>query len=192
MTTVTNNRWLTLFTLLLLTANIVTLALLWTHKGNGSNDRKPPPPLGEVFEYLTNELKLDSSQQHTYKQLREEHQGTQRPLQDSIGKAKDAFFALLQQSTTSDSLIQKYSKKIADLEQQKELFTFHHFQKLRAICNPEQQKKFDTIIQDVLKRMAPKRRQGPPPGREGDRPDRGRMPPPPDMENGDKDPPPHQ
>ena len=191
----TNNRLLPVITLLLLTANIVTLALLWAHKGGDSGDRNPPPPPGQVFEFVNNELKLDSMQREAYKKLREEHQAAQKPLQDSIRKAKDNFFALLQQGNTPDSTMQLFSKRASNAEQQLEILTFKHFQKLRALCNADQQKKFDTIIQDVLRRMAPPKRQGPPqgpppPGREGDRPDR-MPPPPPGMENGDQGPP-HQ
>ncbi|MEI9958667.1 MAG: hypothetical protein WDM90_20690 [Ferruginibacter sp.] len=40
----TNNRWLPVITLLLLTANIVTLGFLWTHKNNNGNVNMPPPP----------------------------------------------------------------------------------------------------------------------------------------------------
>jgi protein CpxP len=174
----TNNRWLSVITLLLLTANIVTLALLWTHKPGDRGDKNPPPPPGQVFEFVSHELKLDSTQQEAYKKLRDEHQAAQKPLQDSIRNAKDAFFALLQQGNPPDSLVQSYSKKASDAAQQLEVLTFKHFQKLRALCNAEQQKKFDSIIQDVLRRMAPQKPQGPPPGREGDRPDRDRMPPP--------------
>lgn len=189
----TNNRLLPVITLLLLTANIVTLALLWAHKGGGRGDKNPPPPRpGQVFEFVNNELKLDSLQREAYKKLRDEHQAAQKPLQDSIRKAKDNFFALLQQANTPDSMMQLYSKRASDAEQQLEILTYKHFQKLRALCNADQQKKFDTIIQDVLKRMAPPKRQGPPqgpppPGREGDRPDR--LPPPPDDRDG---PPPPQ
>ncbi len=176
----TNNPWLSVVTLLLLTANMVTLALLWTHKGTERGDRNPPPPPGQVFEFVTNELKLDSTQQEAYKKLRDEHQAGQKPLQDSIRNAKDAFFALLQQGNVPDSMMQAYSKKAGEAEQQLDVLTFKHFQKLRALCNAEQQKKFDTIIQDVLRRMAPPKHQGPPPppGREGDRPQRDMMPPP--------------
>lgn len=180
MTTSTNNRWFTIVILLLLTANIATLAILWiNHKGGGRGDgRMPPPPQGQVFEFVTNELKLDSLQKIAYSKLRDEHQVAQKTIHDSIGKAKDAFFALLQQPNVDDATIQAAAKKASDAESQMELLTFHHFQKLRAICNPEQQKKFDTIIQDVLRRMAPaKNRQGPPPGRPpGEGP--GRFPPP--------------
>lgn len=157
----TNNRWFTVITLMLLTANIVTLALLWTNKKHDSKYRNQPPPQhppgGQVFEFINHELKLDSVQQETYKKLREEHQSQVRPLRDSISRAKDNFFDLLKQESVSDSVVEYASKKIGNLEQQREIFTFRHFQKLRAICNTEQKIKFDSIIQQALKQMAPQR-----------------------------------
>lgn len=178
MSTVTNNRLLSVIILLLLTANIATLGYLWMHRPG--NAQQPPiaPPGGQVFEFITHELQLDSAQQKQYKALRDEHQSGQRPLQDSIRKAKDEFFELLKQPNLTDTEIQQQSSKVAAAEQQLELFTFKHFQKLRAICTAPQQKKFDEIIQDVLRRMAPaKRPQGPPPPGI-----RGGMPPPPEGE----------
>jgi periplasmic protein CpxP/Spy len=172
MSNATNNRWFTIITLLLLTANIVTLALLWTNKKPGRDHFNPPLPQqqpgGQVFQFLTNELKLDSAQQETYKKLRDEHRSQVRPFQDSIGKAKDSFFDLLKQENVSDSLVESFSKKIGNLEQQRDIFTFRHFQKLRAICNKEQKNKFDSIIQLALKQMAPPR--GPRPGIGKERP----------------------
>ena len=132
----TNNPLLSIIILLLLTANIVTLAFLWTHKGGDRREKgMPPPPVGggQVFEFVNNELKLDSAQRVAYGKLRDEHQPGQKPLQDSIRKAKDAFFALLQQSNAPDSLIMAGSRKTSETEQQLELLTFRHFQKLRAI-----------------------------------------------------------
>lgn len=163
----TNNRWLSVVTLLLLTANIVTLALLWTNKNKETGGDKFPPPAqgrGEVFEFLTNELKLSSAQQEAYRKLRDEHQAGQKELQDNIRKAKDALFSLLKQPGVADSLVHMYSRKAVEADQQLDEFTFRHFQKLRAICNAEQQEKFDKIIQDALRRMVPPRRQEPPPG----------------------------
>lgn len=170
----TNNRWLSVVTLLLLTANIVTLALLWTNKTRDKEEMRPPPPGGQVFEFLTHELKLDSAQQEAYKKLRDEHQAGQRGLQDNIRKAKDALFSLLKQPGVSDSLVHAYSRKAFEADQQLDEFTFRHFQKLRAICNADQQKRFDEIIQEALHRMAPPRRQGTPPGM---RPGEGPPPP---------------
>lgn len=178
MSNFTNNRWLSVITLLLLTANIVTLALLWTNKGKEQAEERfqPAPGRGQVFEFLTNELKLDSAQQEAYGKMRDEHRAGQRELQDSIRKTKDALFALLQQPGVSDSQMQEYSGRAARAEQKLDEFTFRHFQKVKAICNVEQQKRFEEIIQDALRRMAPPRRQGPPPGM---RPPEGEGPPPP-------------
>ena len=181
----TNNPLLSILILLLITANVVTLTLLWIHNKNDKGRREMPPPPqgpgGQVFEFVTNELKLDSTQQLSYKKLRDEHQAAQKPLQDSIRKSKDDLFSLLSQANAADADIQTASKKTAEFEQQLDLLTFHHFQKLRAICTAGQQKRFDEIIKDVLRRMAPPRRQGPPPGREGEGPGgpEGRRPPPP-------------
>jgi periplasmic protein CpxP/Spy len=163
MNNITNNRWLSVITLLLLTANIVTLALLWTNKSNNATDIKHPPPGGQVFEFLSRELNLTTAQKEAYRKLRDEHQAGVRPLHDSIRMAKDNFFALLQKENSADSLIQEYSKKTGELEQRLDVFTFRHFQKLRKICNAEQQQIFDNIIQEALHRMAgPKRPPGPP------------------------------
>ncbi len=164
MSNFTNNRWLTVITLLLLTANIVTLALLWTNKSNSATGMKHrPPPGGQVFEFLSKELNLNTEQKKAYRKLRDEHRAGVRPLHDSIRTAKDNFFALLQKENSADSLIQEYSKKTGELEQRLDVFTFQHFQQLRKICNAEQQQIFDNIIQDALHRMAgPKRPPGPP------------------------------
>ena len=171
----TNNRWLTVVTLLLLTANIITLALLWTTKNKDRGNMRPAPG-GQVFEFLTKELKLDEQQQEAYKKLRDEHQLARRGIRDSIRMAKDEFFALLKKPDVSDSVLHVYSGRAVAADQQLDEFTFRHFQKLRAICNAEQQKKFDDIIQEALRRMAPAKRRGPPrPGMN----DPERRPPPP-------------
>ena len=83
----TNNRWFTIISLLLVTANIVTLTLLWTnHKSRDQENKKMPPLQGEVFEFINNELKLDSSQRDKYRKLREEHRVVQSMIQDSLRK----------------------------------------------------------------------------------------------------------
>jgi Spy/CpxP family protein refolding chaperone len=191
MNTLTNNRLLSVVILVLLTANIATLGYLWLHRpGAGKMPPGPPASGGQVFEFVTKELQLDTAQQKTYAALRDEHQAGQRPLQDSIRKAKDEFFELLKQPALSDAELQQQSSKVAAAEQQLELFTFKHFQKLRTICTAPQQQKFDAIIQDVLRRMAPAKRPQrppppgirggmPPPPRDGEGPEDGMPPPPP-------------
>jgi len=179
MNSFTNNRWIAVITWVLLTANIVTLALLWTNK---KNDEKPAQhPFahgGQLFEFINRELNLDTVQQQTYKILRDEHQAGVRPLQDSIKKVKDDFFALLRDENVTETIIGEYTRKIGALEQQRDIITFKHFQKLRALCNKDQQIHFDSIIREIVQSMGgPKRPPGPPPpGMENDN----RRPPPPE------------
>jgi periplasmic protein CpxP/Spy len=178
MSNFTNNRWLSVVTLILLTANIITLTLLWTNKSHEKINNELPPQGGQAFEFIIQELKLDAVQQQAYTKLRDDHQLLQRETRDSINKAKDNLFALLRQTDISDSLVGTYSSRVGYFEQERDRATFKHFQKLRAICNKEQQIKFDNIIQEALRRMGgPKRPQAPPP---------------PGMENGNRRPPPPQ
>ncbi|MBL0146436.1 MAG: hypothetical protein IPP48_12520 [Chitinophagaceae bacterium] len=160
-----NNRWLTILTILLLTANIVTLVLLWKQRNIAHS-----PAFAEqmpAFEFIIRELKLNSSQQATYMQLVKEHREGQKSFQDNIRLAKDSFFSLLQ-NNTADALLKTESNKVANAIGELELYNYKHFQKLRAICNAEQQKKFDSIIKDILHRMAqPRRSQELPPPPDG-------------------------
>ena len=184
----TNNRWMGIVTLALITANIFTLALLWTNKEKEGRANKMPPPQGQVFEFITKELSLDSLQQMAYKKLREEHQMAMGPLQDSIRHAREDFFELLKQPAVTKEEVALLNNKISIAEEQLNLVTFNHFQKLRQLCSADQQKTFDGLIKEVLLRMAPARRpQGPPPGMDnGDRRPPG---PPPGMEERENRPP---
>ena len=183
MPTLKNNHWLSIATLILLAANIVTLTMLWTHKKHGDDGKKPPQ--GPVFEFLTKELQLNEEQQAAFKQLRDQHQAIQNQFRDSTRKAKDALFSLLQQPNVSDSLLQEYSKRATAFDQQLDIVTFRHFQQVRALCNATQQKKFDAIIKDAMSRM------GGPGGHPPPGPGAGDHHPPPGGEDGPPPPPKH-
>lgn len=162
-----SNRLLSVFTLLLLIANIITLILLWSNK-NGKPGGIGPMQKRPVFEFISKELSFTETQQSQFKKLRETHQAQQKPIMDSIRMAKDAFFDLLKLPNVSDTVLQKCNAKIGDYTQQLDLLNFKHFQQLRLICTPEQQAKFDKIINKVLIQMA-----GPKPlrGRPGEGPE---------------------
>lgn len=172
MTDLLKNRWLHILTILLLIANIVTLTLLWTYNKKNGDAKIPPPPSGPVFEFITKELSLNQQQQDAYKILREEHRAAQLVVQDSVRKSKDAFFELMKLPAVSDSLLQQGSSKAAAFQQQLDILTLKHFQKVRALCNAEQQIKFDNVIQDALRKMGNPRPHGPggppPPGERED------------------------
>jgi protein CpxP len=159
-----NNFWLYMISGILITANIVTLALLWTHKAKNDDNNHFRKPQGgpQLFEYISRELKFDQKQKDAYAVLRDEHHSGTEKLQDSIKAAKDELFMMLQQGNASEESITAQSNKAAALTARLDVFTFHHFQKVRALCTPDQQKRFDEIIQEAIHSMA--QPQGPPRG----------------------------
>jgi len=159
-----NYFWVYIISGILITANIVTLALLWTHKTENNNSRGDRRPQGgpQLFEYISRELNLDQKQKEAYALLRDEHHTGAEKLQDSIKAAKDKLFRMLQLPNTSEESITSQSNKAAALTAQLDVFTFLHFQKVRALCNARQQKRFDEIIQEAIQSMTHPQRPPPP------------------------------
>lgn len=160
MTGVTKNKLLTWAVLLLLAANIVTVYAFWSERARRSQIAMPPD------RFLIKELYFDKNQEEKYRQMVEEHQRRAFELIKHIRESKDQFFKLMQQPQVTDSTKKASAMAISQFTQQLDILTFEHFQAVRANCTPEQQKKFDDIIQNVLRRM----------GREG--PGNGPPPPP--------------
>jgi len=146
-------RFLKIVIICLLVVNIGTLSFIWLHHGHGG----PPPPhgRGDVAGFLTHELNFSPEQEKQFDQLREEHHHAMEKFQDEGRERHHQLFDLLHASTADSAAIQSAAKGIAENQSQIEVVTFHHFQQVRAICNPEQQKKFDEIIDEALRMMAP-------------------------------------
>lgn len=157
-----NNSWLYLIAGIIITANIVTLAMLWIHRG-GHEENHNSSNGPDLFEYLSKELSLSKQQENAYRDLRNEHREGSRRLRESIREAKDSLFDMLGQTNIPEEVILQQSNKAASLSAKLDTLTFHHFQKVRAMCTPDQQKRFDGVIRDALRMMGPQRH-GPPPG----------------------------
>ena len=110
-------------------------------------------------EYLVNELKFTSEQQLQFENLRSDHHNTVCPLTDEIKRQKTIFFSELQKKQIDTLKVDSLSKLITELHRKVDLTTFWHFNKIRHICTPEQQHRFDEIIQEGL--LNPQPKQGP-------------------------------
>ncbi len=178
MSNISKQKWMLPVLLLLLVTNVATLVYLWLPAKN------PPPLQGrQGFDLLVKELQMTDAQKTAYEQLRGEHQGSVRPLREQMKNSKDDLFELLKNDTVSLVTVETAAAKPALIQQQMDIASFQHFQKLRALCTAEQKEKFDKIIQDVIRQMAPmqggrrpdgpgNRPDGPPPGEgPGNRPD---------------------
>jgi len=183
MSTTSKNKLLTWLVLLLLVANAATLTLFWLGRA-----KHPPQPKGSPKDFLVTELKLDSQQQQQLEVLVKEHREAAEQLRGKTKEAKEHFFDLLKQPAVSDSAKQTAAKAVSAITEELDLLTLNHFQKVRALCTPAQQEKFDEIIHQLTNMMAQPR----PPMGPGDRPGGPGGPPPPGGPDGDRPPPPQQ
>ena len=122
--------------------------------------------------FLTEQLQFSEKQKEVFENLDETHRETMMDLDKKIRKQKDILFnSFGSDDVNTDSLI----KKNGELQVQKEVEVFRFFKSVRKICSPEQQEKFDKIINKALKGAG-----GEKPPRNNDRrpPREGGMPPP--------------
>ena len=132
--------------LLLMNAGTLTVMFMHSHPHDGNN-------LQEVSRWLTEQLKLNAEQQEKYKALQDEHRKNMESIHEQDRNLHDRYFELLHGETIDSVRVNQLADSIAINRKQTELTTFYDFKKIRAICNTEQQKKFDSIIGEVLKMM---------------------------------------
>lgn len=150
-----NTRFLKITIIVLLLVNIATLIFMLTgHKRHEGHI--PPPPHGRAgaFEFLTQELKLDEAQIKQFDEMRKQHHENVRNVQEKSRDLHHRFFDLLATSDSAGAV--QLADSMAQIQKQIELLTFGHFKQVRDICKPDQQKKFDAVINEALRMMAPK------------------------------------
>jgi len=183
------NKWTAIAFLVLIALNIITLSTLWI-----MHEREAERPNGKqpaLVDFLVKELGLDSAQKKKLIVLQDEHRQQMQAIRRYNRDAKNAFFDLLQQEDLSDTALATAAKEAVRYDAETDMLTFRHFQQIRALCNPEQKVKFESVIRQVLRMMAPpppgRPQGGPPPGRNGEK--QGGPPP---GEEGQAPPPPRQ
>ena len=147
------NNLLTWLVILLIAANVVAIGLFL------SGRNRPPEERGTPGHFLVHELGLNTDQQTKLKTLADKHHEASQKIRGEIKDARDHFFELIKQPNVDDSTKNKASAVVAAKLQELELLTFDHFRQVRLICTPEQQKKFDEVLNEVIRMIG-----GPPPG----------------------------
>lgn len=143
-----NPRFLKIVVILLLLLNLGTLAFLFMGRPPGGRPNGPA-------KFLVEALNLDDAQQTQYARLRSAHQQAMASFKERNGTDHRAFFDLLKTGQPDSLRIQQAADSIAADQKQMELATFEHFRQLRSMCRPEQQVKFDAVIDEALRIMRP-------------------------------------
>ncbi len=171
------SRWLIILVIVLLIANTATLFAFWV-----SRAKHDLPPKGELKDFLVKELNMDSAQQKQFLILREEHRHRVDSLRNEVKQAKEKLFDLAKDPSATDSIKQNAAAEVSKITEKIDLFTLDHFQKVRALCRPDQQKHFDELLHQMTSMLGapppPKHPGGPPPPMDG-RPEHPDGPPPP-------------
>jgi periplasmic protein CpxP/Spy len=172
---------------LLLLANAVTLVFFWLDRAKPMNG-----PKAGAAGFLIEQLNFNEQQQQQFEILASEHRLKAQALRPKIRAAKDAMFGLVKQQGVSDSMKQAAAEKASSYMKELDLYTLDHFEKVRAICDPQQRKKFDEILNRLTMVIANQRPpgdrgrgpKGAPPGERREGPPQGDdMPPPPDQQH---------
>jgi len=155
-------KFLTVALILLLVLNAVTLFIVFhMHLGQKQHERhNEESPANFIIE----SLKLDADQQKQFADLRQQHQAFAKNIHEEGKKLHDEYFDLLKTDNPDKTKVDSIATLMAYHQKELELFTFDHFQKLRAICRDDQKKLFDQTIDEIAKQVGgPPHPDGPPP-----------------------------
>ena len=139
------DKFLILLVLLLMVANITSIAIFWLGKPNPKPDRQKGTPSA----FLIAELNFNKQQQDQLEIFRKEHIEAAEPLRKQLANNKNVFFKLLQQPALADTQIINAENAVTAIIQKLDLLAFDHFKKVRKICTDKQKEKFDKIIGQV-------------------------------------------
>jgi periplasmic protein CpxP/Spy len=170
------NKVLYIILALLVILNVVSLGSMWLMK---CRDRHPMGPMGPGMQhqqgmqphhpgmppmmdgkmFLSEELKFTPEQNEKFAKLRDEHFTSSRKLMEEMHKSMDDMMEQVK-TKDGDAKAEEYAVKSSGIQKELQLLAYKHFKSIREICDDKQKEKFDSILKDVTKMMAP---QGPPP-----------------------------
>ncbi len=153
----TKSRIYIFLIIVLAVLNVGLIVFFW--KGPMSKPGRRGGPFKLEY-FLERRLDLTREQMEEYRQLRETHfQELELHLRE-MRRLKGALFDLVG-GEVNDERKEHILEQIGKTQITIDSLTFAHFESLRKLCNDEQQRKFDGVIKDVMRRLE---RHGPPPG----------------------------
>lgn len=111
-----------------------------------------PPGLGargDRFRFVDERLNLSAEQKAKFKELRQQEFARMESVVRVRTQEMRDLFGLLNRENVSSEEIEQKASAIGALEAEQSAMLFRHFQALRALCNPDQQKEFDRLVTDA-------------------------------------------
>ena len=152
------NKFLVLLVAVLLVANLALMLYFFVFRHKDERGRSPQGP---VSEYVQKKLGFNAEQAAKFQELRDQHREAIKPILEDIKKLKDSLYNLLRDPGRNDSASLLLADRIGEKQKEWELMTFHHFEKVRAICDSSQLPKFDSLVHQMINRGPWMRRKRP-------------------------------
>jgi Spy/CpxP family protein refolding chaperone len=147
---------------ILLVTNLVLLMFFVLGKGDdGPREKRPSHDRSSMMRtFLKDSVGFNDQQLAQFDQIRAKNREDMKPLFEDMRQSKLAFYNLLKQPGTPDSVSQAAANLMAEKQKAVDMAFYKNFENIRSLCTPEQQAKYDTLVQQIVKRMISPPRKG--------------------------------
>lgn len=128
------------------------LGMLWYFTRDAKEEVKPTTRTQRMADMMRKELGFDDKQVQEYVSLRIRRDSILAPLNAALREAKIEMVNLLNTEGVSDSTLLLAAQKVAAKQVPIEVAFQQHFKRIQAMCNPQQQKSFDSMLLRMVRR----------------------------------------
>ena len=155
----------TIAIIILVVLNITTITLLWL--GRPSHHRPPQVPREKVmFDFIAHELNFNPVQREAFEQQERKFMFDTRSVHFKIDLLQQQLYNTIYNEKTDQHYLDSISNVIGGLEAEINNMTYDHLIQIKNLCDEGQQEKYKTLLNDLLKTLRPKPKDGPPPLRD--------------------------
>ncbi|HRN80297.1 MAG TPA: hypothetical protein PKY29_03240 [Ferruginibacter sp.] len=148
------SKMLILIIVVLLIANIATLAMLY------NADKKPMQRSGSrMKEYLMKEVGFDQKQMDIYDSTYKLHQDIMKGLMKDSRKGINEVYQQLTVDGFTDSALDVAAQKLSNKQLEAQRMMLKHLGDVRSICNAQQVQHFDTTLYKMFQKRSRKGKQ---------------------------------
>ena len=117
------------------------------HKDDNYNKRR-----GNRFDhFIKDELNFDENQFSKFLDLREKNKQKQHNIVRKLSQKREEMMKELSAKNPDTTKLEQIAKQIGNLHEELKKGTIEHFIRVKAICSPSQEEKFNELIQKMEK-----------------------------------------
>tara|TARA_Y100001980_G_C14556910_1_gene353440 strand:+ start:74745 stop:75209 length:465 start_codon:yes stop_codon:yes gene_type:complete len=143
------NRNLIIALFVLVALNVISLGFLW-YTNRHHIDRLPGRQSADANFELFREIDFTEEQERSFRRLSLEHRKSMRPKFMQMSELRSALFAGSER--LSDEERDRLLNELSSLQRTADSLTYVHFRSVYQLCNPEQKRKMDVFIHQMVNR----------------------------------------